>query len=95
MRDYYEVLPYASKRLEFVNSGATASSISCALRAWDETLISSVAAASSGDGHYYSVVTHPGSNQWVINEWIAVFNGSEYRLRQFGRVHLPNVSQHP
>jgi hypothetical protein len=84
--DIYEVLANCTKTLAFVSSGAVAGTISSALIDRNETLISSVAASDSGNGHYYAVMAHPGSAQWVVNEWRAVINGSTYIGRQFGKV---------
>jgi hypothetical protein len=87
----YEVTARTTRQLEWVNSGVTPSAISCALIDRNETLVSSVAAVSSGNGHYYALVTHPGSGCWVVNEWIAVINANTYVSRQFGHVITQEV----
>jgi hypothetical protein len=46
----------------------------------------------SGNGHYYALIAHPGSVQWVVQEWIAVINANTYIDRQFGHVIYPSVS---
>lgn len=92
MQKVYDCLAYSTKMLTWVSSGAVPGSISCALKKWDETLISSVAATSSGNGLYYAVMAHPGSKQWVVNEWRAVINGDLYIERQFGEVKMFHVS---
>lgn len=82
----YDCVAGSTKELRFVNSGAIAGSISCALLDRNETLITSVAATSSGNGFYYALLVHPGSTCWVVNEWKAVFGANSYTMRQFGRV---------
>jgi hypothetical protein len=82
----YFVLAGATKTLTLIDSGTVPDSVSCALLSSNETLINSVAATSSGNGHYYAVVEHPGSSQWVVNEWRTTVNGHLYKLRQFGKV---------
>jgi hypothetical protein len=82
----YDVIAGSTIKLTWVNSGVTPSSIAATLRDKSESLISSMAASSSGDGQYYAIIRHPGSAQWVVNEWIAVINGNTYVNRQFGRV---------
>lgn len=83
---HYEIVAGSTIKLTWINSGVTPSSIACTLRDRNETLINSVAATTSGNGHYYAVVLHPGSAQWVVNEWVAVINANTYVDRQFGKV---------
>jgi hypothetical protein len=80
-------------RLTWVSSGDTASPISSALYDGAETLISSVAATSSGNGFYYAPMRLPTSMPWYVNEWIAVINASTYVSRQLVRVHRWEVDQ--
>lgn len=86
MQKVYDCIEYSTKTLTWYVPGAVPSSILCLLRKYDETLISSISPTASGDGRYFASVPHPGSAQWVINEWIAVINGNTYINRQFGHV---------
>ena len=80
-------------RFTWVSSGDTASPISCALYDGSETLISSVAATSSGNGLYYAPMRVPTSMPWYRNEWIAVVNANTYVGAQLVRVHRLEVDQ--
>jgi hypothetical protein len=82
----YEVIAGATIKLTWVSSGAVPSTIACTLRDRSEALISSMTATASGNGHFYAMMPHPGSRQWVVNEWIAVINANTYVDRQFGKV---------
>lgn len=74
-------------RLTWINSGVTPTIISSALRDGSDTVISSMAAISSGNGHYYSLHSLPNTPGSLVNEWIAVINANTYvhkqRLRAF------------
>lgn len=87
----YDCIAGSTKKLTFVSSGAVAATISCALLSRTGTVITSAVPVSSGNGHYYAVLLHPGSRQWVVNEWRATINGDLYINRQFGRVNDPTV----
>lgn len=65
-----------------VNSGATISPLSFQLLSGSETLINSVAAASSGNGAYYGLHLLPNSEAWYISQAIAVLNTNTYVVRQ-------------
>jgi len=65
-------------RATFVCSGATVSPIYAALYDKSEALVSSVAATSSGDGHYYADLALPNSPQWMVNKWSGVINANTY-----------------
>lgn len=80
-------------RFTFVSSGDTASPISSALYDGSETLVSSVAATSSGNGFYYAPMVAPSSYPWYVNQWIAVINANTYVSRQLVRVHKLEVDQ--
>lgn len=78
-------------RFTFVSSGDTASTISSALYAGDESLVSSKAAASSGNGFYYADMIVPSSHAWLVNEWRATISGLSRLSRQMIRVHRLEV----
>jgi hypothetical protein len=95
MQKVYDCIADSTKKLTWVSSGTVPSQISCALRMTNsaQTLISSMAASTSGNGFYYGVLMHPGSaGKWVINEWIAVINANTYVNRQFGKLLFPQVA---
>lgn len=78
-------------RTTWINSGATASPISSALYDSSNTLISSVAQTSSGDGHYYADIALPMTPGWFLNEQIGVISANTYRRFQYVRVVWPEV----
>jgi hypothetical protein len=67
----------------WVNSGAAPSLIVSTLLDAQESLVSSVAAVSSGNGFYYAPHTLPSSKQWLINRWFATINANTYVRSQF------------
>lgn len=76
-------------RATFVCSGATISSGYSALRDGSNTLVTSVAATSSGDGHLFADLPLPTSAQWLVNEWGGVINANTYR--RFALVNVQGV----
>lgn len=80
----YEFIVGTTKRLTWVSSGTTATDICATIRDRSNALVSSVTALSSGNGHYYAVLTHPSTAGWYVNEWVAAINASTYIDRQFG-----------
>jgi hypothetical protein len=78
-------------RATFVNSGATVSPLSSALRDSEDVLVSSVTATSSGNGFYYAEHAMPMSACWLVNEWIGVINANTYRRYQLVEVQKPEV----
>lgn len=92
MYNVYKVIGGATRQVIWVSSGAVPVSIAATLRKYDDTLVHSMAAISSGNGHYYAPLPHPGSAQWLVQEWVAVINANTYVDRQFAHVIFPNVS---
>lgn len=76
-------------RATFVCSGATVSPLSASLFDKSESLVNSVAATSSGDGHYYADLSLPNSAQWMVNKWSGVINANTYV--RFALVHVQAV----
>lgn len=76
-------------RATLVCSGATISSLSAALRDRSDTLVTSVAATSSGNGFYYADLPLPNTPQWLVNEWIGVISANTYR--RFALVEVQKV----
>lgn len=72
-------------RLTWVSSGTIPSGAASSLISGSETLVSSVAAVDSGNGHLYAVHDVPTSGGWYINEWQATLVGKTYRNRQLVR----------
>ncbi len=82
----YKTLARTTEVFAWVSSGAVAGTISSALIDRNETLVSSIAATSSGNGFYFANMTMPGSAQWLVNEWRATINGNLFIKRQFLQV---------
>lgn len=78
-------------KFTLVSSGDIASPISCALYDGSETMISSTAAVSSGNGFYYANMLIPSSHSWLVNEWRMTISGVERLSRQMVRVHRMEV----
>jgi hypothetical protein len=74
-----------------VSSGATINPVSSALFDINETLVNSIAATSSGDGHYYAMHLLPNTRAWYINQWIGVIEANTYVERQFVHALKPEV----
>ena len=66
-------------RATFVCSGATISGGYSCLRDGSNSLVTSLAATSSGNGHLYADLPLPTSAQWMVNEWGAIINTNTYR----------------
>lgn len=82
----HTTLAYTTEVLTWVSTGTVAGTISSALIDRSETLVSSTAAVSSGNGAYYANMVMPGSAQWLVNEWRATVNGNLHIKRQFMQV---------
>lgn len=77
--------------LTWVNCGAVPSRIVSNLLDTNESLVSSAAGVSSGNGYYYAPHTLPSSKQWLVNRWFATINASTYVRSQFVDVQEFNV----
>lgn len=66
-------------RATFVCSGATITNAYSCLRDRDHTVINSVTASNSGNGHLFADLPLPNSAQWLVNEWGAIINTNTYR----------------
>jgi|NOAtaT_6_FD_contig_31_3517248_length_409_multi_2_in_0_out_0_1 hypothetical protein len=82
---------YDTLTLTWVNCGAAPSRIVSNLYDTSETLVSSVAGVSSGNGYYYAPHTLPGSAQWLVNRWWATINANTYARSQFVEVQEMRV----
>lgn len=81
-----EVLAGTTLKSTWANSGVTPSAIYSRMMDAADTMVSSFAAVSSGNGLYYGVHTMPSSPQWMVNEWNATIDGYPYINRQLVRV---------
>ena len=79
-------------RVTMVCSGATVSPLHSALYAADDTLVSSVTATSSGNGHYYADHLLPTTPGHYVNEAIGVISTNTYRRYQLVEARRPRVS---
>jgi len=86
-----EVIAGTTLRATWVNSGVIPSSLTSALLTGSETCISSVAAISSGDGHFFALHEIPTSGGWYINQWIGIIASNTYRDRQLVQAHRLEV----
>ncbi|CAB4170003.1 hypothetical protein UFOVP1082_49 [uncultured Caudovirales phage] len=74
-----------------VNSGVIADACWSVLYNKAETVISSVTAASSGNGFYFALHALPNSRVWLVNEWCQRVGVNTYAERQFVKVILPDA----
>jgi hypothetical protein len=74
-----------------VNTGGTISPISFQLLSGSETLVSSAAGVSSGNGHYYALHLLPTSEAWYVGQMIGVINTNTYVARQLVRARALEV----
>ena len=88
-----EVIAGTTLRATYVSSGMTVSPLGSALLSGSETVVNSVVAVSSGNGHYFALHTVPTSSSagWYVNEWIGVIASNTYVDRQLVRVHRLEV----
>jgi hypothetical protein len=95
MQKIYDCLAYSTEKVTWINSGAVPSQIAACLFRPDNVLVSSVAATSSGNGHYYALLYHDpssfGNSKWVMQKWFAVINANTYVNAQFGKMITFNV----
>lgn len=78
-------------RTTWINSGATASGLSSSLWDKDNTLVSSIAQTSSGNGHYYADLAVPSSAGNYLNKQVGVIDANTYVRWQILRVIAPEV----
>lgn len=78
-------------KFTWVSSGITPSSITAKVYNGDNTVVSSVAMTSSGNGHYYSNVTVPTTPGFYVKEVLATVSGDDYKEREKFKVILCEV----
>lgn len=86
-----EVIAGTTIRTTWVSSGVAASPICSALLTGSETVVHSVAAVDSGNGHYYAVHPVPSSGGWYVNRWLASIGVNTYENRQLVRAQRLEV----
>lgn len=87
-----EMVAGSTIKLTWVNSGVTPSSIQSRLIDGTETIVSTVAGTSSGNGFYYGLHTIPNSDAWYVNEWFAYIGTNTYVSRQLVHAHRLRVN---
>lgn len=80
-----ECIAGTTLRTTWVNSGVTPGSICSALLSGSETLVHSVSASDSGNGHYHALHSIPNSSAWYVNRWLAQIGAMVYENRQVVR----------
>lgn len=86
-----EAIAGTTLRTTWVSSGVSCDAISSALLTGSETLVSSIAATSSGDGHYHALHGLPTPGGWYVNEWVARVGVNTYVNRQLVRANRLEV----
>lgn len=71
----------------WVSSGAAPGLISAALLSGSESLISSISATASGNGHFFAYLNIPTSGGAYVNEWFATIGVNTWRSRQLVLSH--------
>lgn len=74
-----------------INSGGSISPLSFQLLSGSETLVSSVAGVSSGNGFYYGLHLLPTAEAWYVGQMIGVINTNTYVARQMVRARSIEV----
>ena len=74
-----------------MNSGTTYAGGSSALYDNNETLVTSGAQVSSGNGFYYCNLTLPNTRQWLVNEQRFTDGVNTYAAYQLIHVRRPEV----
>jgi len=77
--------------MSWVSSGQTATTISVAIISGSETVVSSVAMTSSGNGHYYANVTLPATEGFYVREDLAVIDTKTYKVHKTIKITLQQV----
>ena len=87
-----EAVAGTTLKLTWVTSGVTPTGIVANLINNVESLVSSLTAVSSGNGHYYGLMTLPNSDAWYVNEWYAYIGVNTYVSRQLVHAHKLRVN---
>ena len=68
-------------KVTWVNSGITPTSIILGIYNGSDTLVSSAAMTSSGNGHYFGMYTLPDSVGFYVAETLAMVSGNPFKDR--------------
>jgi len=88
----FDIIGGSTLTLTWVNSGVTPSTLTLNILDKDETLVSSVAPVSSGNGHYYAPLWVPSSDAWYVARAVAVIAANTYVARALVRTAKLEVS---
>ncbi len=80
-----------TRSFTWVSSGATASPISSSIISGSETIVNSMSAVDSGNGHYFANHTIPNTPGFYVNRWIAVVTANTYKREQCFKAVLGEV----
>ena len=69
----------------WINSGQTPSEIGWTMYDGNESVVNTNAHISSGNGHYYGLITTPDTPGLYVVETLAVIGGNNYRHRDIFR----------
>lgn len=75
------ILSGDTRKVTWIASGNTATNISTAVRDREENVVTSLSMTSSGNGHYYSMVTMPTTAAFYAIELQAVISTKTYKRR--------------
>jgi hypothetical protein len=87
-----EAIAGTTIKLTWVTSGVTPTTIVSNIINNVESLVSSYAGTSSGNGFYYGMHTLPNSDAWYVNEWFSYINANTYVARQLIHAHKLRVN---
>ena len=65
-------------KFTWVSSGAVPASIISTILDGAESIVSSLTAVSSGDGHYYANMAAPNTPGYYVNRWNATIGANSY-----------------
>ena len=69
-------------KFTWVSSGAAPTTIISTILNGNESIVSSKAAVSSGDGHYYANMAAPNTPGYYVNKWDATIGVNSYHSRR-------------
>ena len=75
----------------WVDSGVTPTSLYAALFSGSETLVNSVSMTSSGNGHFFGLITLPDTPGYYVTETLAEIESFPYKRRVKVRAVLGEV----
>ena len=85
-RTITEVIAGDTRKITWVSSGVTPSSIHAALHTGSDTLVASLSMTSSGNGYFYGLITFPTSLGYYMAESQAMVNSYPNIRQKFVKV---------